>query len=530
VSFDPIVSPDYFYLEVTNHCNMHCTFCPSDYLQKGRRMADENQAIRFIEQVRDLGLGRAIQFNVLGEPLLNKQIPKYISLCEQYGIEVILITNVSILTRERVRRVLEHDNVALVLSLQTPTAESYDRMRGYRKIDFERYFALVFEALEEKFAMGSRSRIELHVASTSFLKENPTIQSDVPLTMWDIFTSPAEQEAFVTDLFDRFESFAATLRARFPVAYEAEERLNLRKFDAEMRRGLICTSRKALPPDVADVTEDRFWGYMFAPGCFIRFKTFGLWTKERSFLETFLPRDVFVWVEERTEPLDCPLAHNVSMLADGQLSLCCLDYEGEMGFDTIEKLSVTELLHHPRRVALAQNAMTAKVCRRCQGNLFIFETGRLAEDTQVIAKYGRGWHVYEPDLGGRGGRWTDGHAVAYVLARLPATRLRLALYSVHDRAAELTATLSALDAARDDFVAPQVLRFHVTPHEPVIVELPCLVEYGRLYRLEIESPVFVPEDRDGTADDRRLGLAIFDMRLQADGATAEAERAVAPRG
>ena len=66
---DWIIQPDVFFLELTNHCNMHCTFCPSDYLKKERTNADDELAVRFIEQVRDLDIKRPIQFNVLGEPL-----------------------------------------------------------------------------------------------------------------------------------------------------------------------------------------------------------------------------------------------------------------------------------------------------------------------------------------------------------------------------------------------------------------------------------------------------------------------------
>ncbi|WP_295989955.1 radical SAM protein [Rugamonas sp.] len=199
---DWAVQPDVFFLELTNHCNMHCTFCPSDYLKKERGNADDELAIRFIEQVRDLGLNKPIQFNVLGEPLLNKKIYKYIDLCERYGIEVYLISNFAILDAERARAIFQHDNVALVLSLQTPTEDSYRRMRGYDKLSFEQYFDRILPALREKFANGSESRIEVHVTSTSNMRADSTIQSDFELNMWDPFAIE-DKDAFVRGLLDR---------------------------------------------------------------------------------------------------------------------------------------------------------------------------------------------------------------------------------------------------------------------------------------------------------------------------------------
>src|SRR5262245_34767963 len=128
-----LVKPGVLFLELTNHCNMHCTFCPSDELQKPRTHIADADATAFIRQVATLQLGRPIQFNVLGEPLLNRKVYDYIALCEEFSIEVLLITNISLLSEDRLDKIFSHNNVVLVLSLQTPTAESY-RLRKYHKI------------------------------------------------------------------------------------------------------------------------------------------------------------------------------------------------------------------------------------------------------------------------------------------------------------------------------------------------------------------------------------------------------------
>jgi hypothetical protein len=71
-------------------------------------------------------------FNVLGEPFLNKKLFDYIALCEEYGVEAALITNITLLTEERLKRLFQFSNVDLNLSLHTPTDKSFAE-RGSRK-------------------------------------------------------------------------------------------------------------------------------------------------------------------------------------------------------------------------------------------------------------------------------------------------------------------------------------------------------------------------------------------------------------
>lgn len=526
---DWIIQPDVFFLELTNHCNMHCTFCPSDYLKKERTNADDELAVRFIEQVRDLNIKRPIQFNVLGEPLLNKKVYKYIDLCEQYGIEVYLISNISILDQQRAQSIFQHDNVALVLSLQTPTEDSYKRLRGYDKLSYEEYFDRIFPALREKFANGSQSRVEVHVTSTSNMRADSTIQSDVELDMWDPFASE-DKDAFIRGMLDRFEAFSAQLREEFPEQYAAEQARSLDKYGEQIARNHLAATRADVPENAPDLTEDQFWGYMFAPNCFIRFKNFGLWTKEESFMKTFLPKESIVYVEEREEALDCSMAHNVSMLADGQLSLCCLDYEGEMKLPNLRDTSVVELLRSPERQAIAKDSMQTEVCRRCQGNMFVFDPEAAGAEAARIDKFGRGWYPFEPEANGIGGRWSNGQGWMYFLARQTANTLSLRYLSVHDSSSPLTVELREVDRGSNRVSeAVQRVTFHATQNEVSTAELALNFEAGKLYRIDLLSPTFVPGGADGSGDQRALGLMLFEAGAQYREPRVEPVAAAAPQ-
>src|ERR1700733_2276033 len=150
-------------LEVTSHCNMHCTFCPSDDLVRKKGHVSDEQARDLIRSARDLAPGTPIMFNVLGEPFLNKRLFEYIGLAEEYGVTAALITNITLLTEERLRKLFHYSNVHLHMSLHTPTDKSFAE-RGYKKIgSFREYLEMACNTIEEKFRAHSEAEIEIYL-------------------------------------------------------------------------------------------------------------------------------------------------------------------------------------------------------------------------------------------------------------------------------------------------------------------------------------------------------------------------------
>ena len=176
----PPAAPRTVFIELTSHCNMHCAFCPSDLLRRGKRHQDDARIRGFLDQLHALGLRPPVLLNVLGEPLLNKRIDEYLDLLEREGHPVTLITNLTLLVDPAVRRrLLKHANLTLALSVQTATPESF-ALRGCPNIPFKRFFGLVDIVAEEKFRLGSGTRVEIHIASNYVVGHDPTIQSDRP--------------------------------------------------------------------------------------------------------------------------------------------------------------------------------------------------------------------------------------------------------------------------------------------------------------------------------------------------------------
>jgi organic radical activating enzyme len=509
IGYNPAVdAPRTVFLELTSHCNMHCEFCPSDILRREKGTLDASVADRFLDQLHALGMRPPILLNVLGEPLLNKGVLALLDRLERDGHLVTLITNMTLLADPQVRReLLRHPNLTLALSLQTATSEAY-RMRGFPRMPFDEFFGLIFEVIEDKFRLASGARLEIHVASNYVVAHDPTIQSDIPLRLWPNFADEKAERRWIRGTLRRLEAFGRRMRRLYPETY-ASERSRVASLYKDQIGTKIAVSRRTLPVGFHRLKDEVFWGYMVMPHTLLVFKSFELWTRDEAFLRRALPPGSVFYVEENPGPWACPMTESFGLLADGTYVLCCLDYEGEMLPGNIASVPVADILQGERRAALRADAMIEPVCRRCKGNLFVFDATPLLGTEQKVDKLGRGWWPHEPALHGRGGSWTKGEAWAYALIRIPAKALRLRFLSTFPDDTVFKLEIRALDETTRTFGPGQAFEFRARKGLEAEFRAAFDFQPGRLYRIDLHSPTFAP----GAGDSRRLGLAVHDIRL-----------------
>jgi len=508
----PVEPPKAVFIELTSHCNMHCTFCPSDVLRRKKEHLADSRLRSFLDQLHVLNMHPPILCNVLGEPLLNKKLYEYLDLFEQHGHLVTLITNMTLLADKVVQReILKHNNLTLALSLQTATKESF-RKRGYPRLAFEDFFRLIFDVIEEKFRMGSSARLEIHVASNYVVSHDPTIKTDSPLNIWPNFPSEKAEQRWIRKTLAGLEKFSRTIQKKYPRAFEDEKNFSLQRYRDHIG-SRVAVSREMLPKNYYRLKDEVFWGYMFMPNVFLVFKSLELWTRDRSFIKSAIPQDKRVFIEENAESRTCIMAENLGLLSNGDFVLCCLDYEGEMKLGNIDTTRVEDVLRSEKRTDIRRNAMTQGICRRCKGRVFIFDTSPLSADEQIVDKWGAGWWTLEPELYGLGGRWTKGTAQSYIFVRVPARRIAVNFLSVHEDTGPLRLSLWLFDETAEAFIPEKEYVFY--GKKGVRAEFKAAFDFSpqRLYKIEISSPTFIPDEVSGSGDKRNLGLAVFRIRL-----------------
>jgi organic radical activating enzyme len=494
-------------LEVTSQCNMHCTFCPSDDLVRKKGHVSDEQAIQLIRAARDLAPGIPIMFNVLGEPFLNKKLFDYIALCEECGVDAALITNITLLTEERLRKLFQFSNVHLNLSLHTPTDKSFAE-RGYKKIaSFREYLEMVCNAVEAKFRARSKTGIEIYLSSE--LIEN-LMQSDAGSRLWTMYDDPAEYKAGWDVCAERFTQLGAKIERDYPEGFAEGMELVKRDHAGLIQAGELVFRAEDLPEWRL---ENQVSGWMCAPGVIVRRKGFGMWAYHEKFVQRHAQPGRFVFHEERIEPFTCVGALAFGILSDGTYTLCCQDVEGQMDIGNIATMDLRTAFDSPRREEIISNCATSRVCRRCAGNTMILDTQPIRDDWQAVDKFGFGWHPFESYLFGIGARWSAGSAKSFFYTRIESVVLSMEFRSPFSSGTKFQALISAYDPATKQFSLDHSEEFYGRKDQMVRVDLPVKLRRNSFYRLTILSPTFSPSELYGAPDTRRLGLAVSAIRL-----------------
>lgn len=81
------------YIEITNICNLRCSFCPDSKRHKGSM-----SVIQFEKILKKLqGHGTYIYLHVKGEPLMHGYLEQILDLCTKYNMKVTITTNGTLL-------------------------------------------------------------------------------------------------------------------------------------------------------------------------------------------------------------------------------------------------------------------------------------------------------------------------------------------------------------------------------------------------------------------------------------------------
>lgn len=122
--------PKNMLLEVTNICNNNCVFCANSKMTRKKSYIDEKFVNRILKEAYDLGT-REIGFYSTGEPLVNKNLEKYIKKAKDIGFEYTYITtNGALLDKERIKSLINSGIDSIKFSINAGTKESYCFIHG----------------------------------------------------------------------------------------------------------------------------------------------------------------------------------------------------------------------------------------------------------------------------------------------------------------------------------------------------------------------------------------------------------------
>ncbi len=137
------------YIEISNVCNLQCTFCPE--VVRGKKFMDPalfTQAATAAAPLTD-----TVCFHLMGEPLLHPEFASYLDICGTLGLRVELTTNGILLDEKRSQALLNPVLSQINFSLQAFESNFADR-------DDSEYLKRIFDFT--KIALVERPNLRIN--------------------------------------------------------------------------------------------------------------------------------------------------------------------------------------------------------------------------------------------------------------------------------------------------------------------------------------------------------------------------------
>jgi radical SAM protein with 4Fe4S-binding SPASM domain len=314
------------FIEITTHCNMSCSFCPSPTLERPRLFMDDNLFYKIIDEIKKEKITDTVYFHLMGEPLLHPSVFDFMEYAFNNGLKIILVSNISFIhTRKmEIKTILQYVTY-LSISLQSFNEESFKEKKT-KKISFNEYIDLIKDVIETKYANNSKVRINIQIIQNSKVKFK-NYKKDIRLLSNNL------ELRLLMDLY--FTNFFKAIANKYQLDYEPvkEQKLNYKNFDYQPFDNVSISTR--------DVTT---WGNNM--------------NESNKVIPAIIGK--------------CDALHKqIGILANGDVVPCCLDYNGSIVLGNCQNVPLTEIMNSNQYQRLKEGFKKGRLyhpyCKKCKG-------------------------------------------------------------------------------------------------------------------------------------------------------------------
>lgn len=115
------------YIEISNVCNLSCSFCPKT--KRNPKMMDKKEFEAVIKKVTPFT--DYVYFHLLGEPLLHPDLATFLKIAEENGLKVIITTNGTLLKDKQEILLSSKSHYKTVISLHSFEANQNQNFDDY---------------------------------------------------------------------------------------------------------------------------------------------------------------------------------------------------------------------------------------------------------------------------------------------------------------------------------------------------------------------------------------------------------------
>lgn len=320
------IKPDKVYFEVTNICNFNCDFCSINYSERKKQFMDFELFKKGIDDIVKDKLTDTVCFHILGEPFLYPHIFDALSYAKDHGLRTDLTTNGSLLTPDTVKRLTENNLVdKLNISVET-TFEKEHECRG-SNIPFEKYYKGILNAVKLIKQSNSTTNVELCLMNTE-TKKFFDIDKDMRVVV--------KKDAFKRKLLPFIIDIYNTIGKK--ITYDTVETLTR---GINLHRPVLIRIDKYITVYVQMLAD---WGNAFTSK--------KIHPCKRGFCGYALT--------------------NVGILNNGEVTICCVDYDGKTSLGNINNSSLGKILSSEKAIEIKDSFSKMKIvepyCQRCFGS------------------------------------------------------------------------------------------------------------------------------------------------------------------
>ncbi|HEY5726017.1 MAG TPA: radical SAM protein, partial [Methylomirabilota bacterium] len=172
---------NYLFIEITNACNFKCTWCPDDIMERRRGFMKKERVFRILDEIAEkrtwLGPLYPVKLHQMGEPFLHPDLIPIVERAEALGVGIEMNTNCGLITQPIVDGLYRAGLTGLILSYQTPDAETFKTRKAPRLV-FDDYREKVRLAVERKVALGARTRLEIDIMNTKYADSYKIVEEE----------------------------------------------------------------------------------------------------------------------------------------------------------------------------------------------------------------------------------------------------------------------------------------------------------------------------------------------------------------
>jgi organic radical activating enzyme len=320
------------FVELTNACNFHCDFCPSDSMRRPRARMSGSMWKKILIEIAEKKLSDTICFHQLGEPLLHPDIFDAIEFANSLHLSVILFTNGALLDEDRSRRLIQSlKRGIVVLSLQDIRPETFSS-RSRNMLSWSEYFKRLMDFLVQADAAGLSVQLDC--------------LADLRSIGWSL------------------------------TKYRKEKR-EIQRFYDDLSRSL-----GSLQPSRISILKPMI-NYPLGKKSTLYIKPKGTWDNQLRPPGTTVIKSMHG---------HCSIMHDTFVIqCDGTCTYCCCDHEGMLDLGNANQCSLEEIFLGEKSQRIisgeAEGRFVEERCRECKGRLIDSKTKKRVLDRPLYAEF-----------------------------------------------------------------------------------------------------------------------------------------------